>query len=433
MSQEIELKFIVASSALDALRTRLNGLESRHSAPRHLVNIYYETGDFLLRRHDMGLRVRGDNDQYEMTMKTAGHTVGGLHQRPEYNIALDTPVLDLARFPADMWPAGLDPDTLAASVAPLFSTNFSREKWVVTQGESRIEIALDLGEVSAGELHEPISELELEILEGNTRDLLALARQLITLPGLRQGSLSKAARGYHLARGNEARPLKAAGILQMPAKSTVEQGLDGALELALSHWQYHEELWVRGNGQARGQVLAAVAMVRHVLALFGGIIPRKASAHLRDQLMQCEAALQAEDAAPELVWSPLFGSTRLAITEWLVERGWLAFVDDKARQKLSGSFKRFSDIQLSRHAAELRQPFLHPADDIHYQQQQVRLARELDAIRVLAGHYDEQQTRPWLETWEHLRQAIAQGQYDETEHWRVEALALAPFWLHSGR
>jgi triphosphatase len=156
-----------------------------------LLNIYYETADNWLRRHDMGLRIRGFDGQYEMTMKIAGRVVGGLHQRPEYNIALDKPELDLARFPQEVWPDGALPEDLRAQTQPLFSTDFYREKWLVNVGESRIEIGLDLGEVKAGELAEPICELELELLSGDPADILKLARQLVTQSGLRQGSLSR--------------------------------------------------------------------------------------------------------------------------------------------------------------------------------------------------------------------------------------------------
>lgn len=38
--------------------------------------------------------------------------------------------------------------------------------------------------------------------------MLKLARKLVSQSGLRQGSLSKAARGYHLAAGNAPRALK---------------------------------------------------------------------------------------------------------------------------------------------------------------------------------------------------------------------------------
>ena len=86
MAQEIELKFIVAQDGVETLREQLNALEAKHTPAGQLLNIYYETADNWLRRHDMGLRIRGDQGRYEMTLKIAGRVVGGLHQRPEYNI-----------------------------------------------------------------------------------------------------------------------------------------------------------------------------------------------------------------------------------------------------------------------------------------------------------------------------------------------------------
>ena len=107
----------------------------------------------------------------------------------------------------------------------------------------------------AGDLSEALSEIELELLNGNTADLLALAGELAAHGGLRQGSLSKAARGYHLAQGNPPRQVRPLRVLKPAAKATVEQGMIAAFELALSHWQYHEELWLRGDAQARASVI----------------------------------------------------------------------------------------------------------------------------------------------------------------------------------
>ncbi|STD22884.1 adenylate cyclase [Enterobacter asburiae] len=101
MAQEIELKFIVEKDSVDALRQHLHTLSGEHHAPVQLLNIYYETPDNWLRRHDMGLRIRGASGRYEMTMKIAGRVVGGLHQRPEYNIDISKPELELERFPAE--------------------------------------------------------------------------------------------------------------------------------------------------------------------------------------------------------------------------------------------------------------------------------------------------------------------------------------------
>lgn len=432
MTQEIELKFIVNPAVLDSLRNTLNSLESQHSEPRQLLNIYYETADNQLRRHDMGLRIRGDNGRYEMTMKIAGRVTGGLHQRPEYNVELSKAELDLSLLPKEVWPEGLSPDDLQSQLNPLFSTDFAREKWVVTYGKSRIELALDLGEVKAGELSEPLCELELELLEGETADVLAFAKQLVAQPGLRQGSLSKAARGYHLVQGNMEREIKPLTVLRVPPKATVEQGLEGSLELALSHWQYHEELWLRGNGKAKAQVLEAVGLVRYALALFGGIIPRKASTQVRELVATYETMLASDLKAQELAFSAESSQAKLALTEWLVGRQWQKFTDEKANVKLAGSFKRFADTHLSRHAAELKETFQRPLGD-SYADQLPRLARETGSIRLLAGVYEDAKTQPWLDNWQGLRHAIATRQQVEIEHYRNEAIAQAPFWLHSGK
>nr|WP_318384345.1 inorganic triphosphatase [uncultured Enterobacter sp.] len=432
MAQEIELKFIVNPQSVEALRSHLHTLTDEHHAPGELLNIYYETPDNWLRSHDMGLRIRGAQGRYEMTMKIAGRVVGGLHQRPEYNIDLEKAELDLAHFPQEVWPEGGLPDDLARRVSPLFSTHFNREKWLVNLGDSRIEIALDLGEVKAGEFQEPICELELELLSGERDDVLKLARQLVTQTGLRQGSLSKAARGYHLAAGNAPRERKPTQILRVVPKASVEQGLEGALELALAQWQYHEELWVRGISAAKEDVMKAIALVRHALMLFGGIVPRKASARLRDLLTQSEATITSAVSAETAVYSTETAMAKLALTEWLVTRGWRPFLDEKAQAKIADSFKRFADTHLSRHAAELRVTFERPLDD-RYRDQLPRLSRDIDSVLLLSGYYNAVQAQAWLENWQGLLHAIKTGQRIEIEHFRNEANMQTPFWLHSGK
>lgn len=434
MAQEIELKFIINPATLESVRGTLNALKNEHSDPQQLINIYYENADNVLRRHGIGLRIRRVNQRYEMTLKMAGSITGGLHQRPEYNVELSRPELDLSLFPAELWPEGIDPQVLQAELGALFSTDFVREKWIVTHAQSKVEIALDLGEVKAGEHKEPLCELELELLEGETFAVLDLAKQLVSQPGLRQGNLSKAARGYHLAQGNTAREIKPLEVLRVIPKATVEQGLEGSLEMALAHWQYHEELWVRNNNAkaAKACVVSSVALVRHALALFGGIVPRKASAELRDLLISYEALLTQDLKVEELAYSPESSQAKLALTRWLVGREWQNFVDEKASSKLAGSYKRFADTHLSRHAAELRATFQRPLGN-SYSDQLPRLARETDAIRLLAGVYDNAKTRPWLDNWQGLRDAIATRQQIEIEHYRNEAISQSPFWLHSGK
>ena len=234
----------------------------QYSAPIALTNIYYETADNQLRRWDMGLRIRGVGEKYEMTLKTAGQTTGGLHQRPEYNVDIAGPELDIARLPADVWPEGCDTAALQQRLAPLFTSHFSRERWLVTYGESEVEVALDRGEVEANDLREPLHEIELELKRGKLADVLALAAELAKMDGLRLGSLSKAARGYWLSQGKPQQPVRPLPVLQAKPKATVEEGMQAALSPALQHWQYHEELWLRGEPGAQQAVLEALETVR---------------------------------------------------------------------------------------------------------------------------------------------------------------------------
>lgn len=432
MAQEIELKFIVSPPVIESLREKLNTLSQEQPETHPLVNIYYETPDYTLRRHNMGLRIRGKGHHYEMTMKTAGRVIGGLHQRPEYNVALSEPTLDLALFPADIWPAELDISALQQQLTPLFSTNFSRETWVIHQDSSRIELALDQGEVVAGDLQESICELELELLEGDATALFTLAEQLVNQPGLRMGSLSKAARGYHLAQGAVERTIKPLGLLPLAPKATIEQGIEAALAQALESGLYHEELWLRGDSAAKQHIVLATSSVRHALVLFGGIIPRKASSQLRELLLTFETQLAEHEQPESVLFSVQASVTKLALTRWLVECQWRKFVDDKGRTKLEGSLKRFADINLSRHAAELKDVFQRPLGD-NYADKLPRLTRELDAVRLLAGVYRAEQALPWLENWQGLYHAIVVRQPVEIEHYRNEAISQAPFWLHSGK
>lgn len=301
MEQEIELKFIVDPRGTETLRQRLGALSAQHVPAAQLLNIYYETDDGWLRGHDMGLRIRGQGKTYEMTLKTAGRSVGGLNQRPEYNIPLTKPELALEKLPADVWPGGSLPADLAGRVKPLFSTDFQREKWLVDCGESRIEIALDNGEVKAGEHREPIGELELELLSGRVEDVLALAGELLESGVLRQGSLSKAARGYHLAKGNPPREPRA------PAYGAQD---NAGLEAALAHWQYHEELWLRGSADAKAQVADAVAFIGKTLAAEHEMAA--------EQMAQVAQIISDASTAADAAFNPQVARAKLMLTAFLV-------------------------------------------------------------------------------------------------------------------
>ncbi|MGV3345543.1 inorganic triphosphatase [Enterobacteriaceae bacterium LUAb1] len=432
MTTETEIKFIAHDAAAEQLPQILAQWPHRRPVVQSLSNIYLETADYQLRGWDMGLRIRGWDGQYEMTLKTAGNTVGGLHQRTEYTLPLTQPEADITRLPVDVWPAGTDIAGLQQALTPLFSTNFSRTQWVVTYGQSEIEVVLDRGAVVAGEQKEPLQEIELELKSGQRDDLLALATELAVLPGLRLGSQSKAARGYWLAKGRPEQPLRAFPVLVIPAKSTVEEGMCRALSQALTHWQYHEELWLRASPAACNGIKEALEAIRQLFSLYGAMIPRKANAQLRQQLTLLEQQLESTDIIAEnVLFSPIAVHAQLALTQWIVTSHWRGFLDDKAQRQLGGSFKRFADIMLGRIAADLKKTFANVNKLSAFSDKQRRLLRQILAVRLLAGAYNEKQTLTWLESWQQLLQAIANGDLHQAIERCAQAIKQPAFWKNN--
>ncbi|MFM9598146.1 inorganic triphosphatase, partial [Streptomyces scabiei] len=73
-----------------------------------------------------------------------------LHQRPEYNLPLESNRPDISAFDSSIWPHGMQVSAIAANLYPIFSTNFIRRTWLIeTDSGAKIEVVLDKGEISA--------------------------------------------------------------------------------------------------------------------------------------------------------------------------------------------------------------------------------------------------------------------------------------------
>lgn len=202
MATEIELKYLVNS---DKVEDEISTLLTEHSIPhqiktKQLKNTYFDTNKLALRQLDMGLRVRWYPNSIEQTIKTAGIVVGGLHQRPEYNVEIEHNSPDLSLFPENIWPEAENIAQLQSALIPLFSTNFERITWLIELPQGVIELAFDLGNISSGNFTEAISEIELELVSGDISAIFELAQLLFSQLTLRSGRKSKAARGYGLWR-----------------------------------------------------------------------------------------------------------------------------------------------------------------------------------------------------------------------------------------
>ncbi|NRN28003.1 inorganic triphosphatase [Photorhabdus heterorhabditis] len=312
MSVEIELKLTAKQLAIPVIRQQLSLFPHHYFAPQKLTNIYFETPDNQLRRLDMGLRIRGFDDQYEMTIKTAGKVIGGLHQRPEYDVPLVKPELALTLFPPHIWPENCDVKELQSRLHALFSTDFMREKWVITYGQSEIEVVFDQGEIIAAGRKVPICEFELELKRGTIADVFALAFELAKSDGLRQGNKSKAARGYQLAQGKP-RVISS----PVPTEIDMQQPLSSVLSSILSHWQDQEECWSSGLSEGRDGLKQVLTLVQQTIKFLSK--PAGRLEQLDDQLTVIKQKLsEVETEAETLCYSSVYLQCKLALTMWLV-------------------------------------------------------------------------------------------------------------------
>lgn len=246
---EIELKLLLPGAMATSIEQQLRALKvlaRRTSQVHELSNVYYDTPDQQLRQERHALRMRrvkavhtqdtptprNTRDTWIQTFKSAGTSTGGLSQRGEWESQERSARLNRTALRGTPW-AELDPDgQLFDALRPCFQTRCRRTTWQLHryQGAS-IEVALDVGEITAEGRSAPILELELELKSGPAEALFHLAKAIATHIAVLPSDASKAERGYGLASGapDPASPVKplrlTTGVQPAEAATAVQRHL----------------------------------------------------------------------------------------------------------------------------------------------------------------------------------------------------------------
>ena len=197
MGTEIELKLAV-SVLRQAMHARwLTKAVAEEFDHQHLTLIYFDTPDFALRNHGVTLCDRKSDTANLQTIKATGTNIV---QRDEWEgkIDGDRPKLKLARQ------TGLAPllsDDTEKELRPIFETSVEHVVMPLRFGRSDIELAFDHGRIKPPDQHLSISELEIELKDGDRRDVAMLARRLAKNFPVAYAARSKAERGYALTNG----------------------------------------------------------------------------------------------------------------------------------------------------------------------------------------------------------------------------------------
>lgn len=220
---EVELKFRLDPARRAAVERVLG---TRTAERVRLRARYFDTPDGRLAAARLALRLRLEGERWVQTLKGQGD---GVLRRLEDDVPLPgaagelPPPLDPARH--DGTAAGRALQQALAGAAPprlVYGTEIERLRRVLRHGGARIEVALDVGALVAGDARAPVCELEFELVDGPPQALLDLAARWADRFGLVLDVTTKAERGQRLAAGSAAAPVVRAS----------EPVLDAALPLA---------------------------------------------------------------------------------------------------------------------------------------------------------------------------------------------------------
>ena len=202
---ETELKFRVAGPLKPSILEKLDwspytlGERENHE----LRDVLFDTPEQAISGSMHALRVRHDGPAVYLTLKGPGNrSDGARHEREEWQEIISEEVAaDRARWPEAIRSrvealAGQQP------LQPMLEVHTKRRTWALRRDEQVVaELALDLGEIHAGDYTEALHEIEVELKgDGTDTDLQTLEHRLRQMLPLEPEPRSKLQRGLALLR-----------------------------------------------------------------------------------------------------------------------------------------------------------------------------------------------------------------------------------------
>lgn len=253
MANEIELKLRIAESSAPLLNDHPAITERLAEAPwtRKLVSIYYDTPDLALLDAGLNLRVRSMSGGWFQAIKSTGQSIGGLHQRLEWEDLLTKNEPDFNKITEPHIAHIFSDLKLREALKPVFIVDVMRTDWLLKYPDgSVVEVSVDIGDLksSTDKVCEhicPIEELEIELKQGKTSHLFDLALMLQQDIPMSIENGSKAQMGYRHLRPQPIikRHAQAMNIKRYKEPPTTKQ----VMQEALASMQENQEILKRVN------------------------------------------------------------------------------------------------------------------------------------------------------------------------------------------
>ncbi len=233
MTTESELKLRVKAEHFEQLKRELRPYQITKPVTRRLHNVYFDTPALDLHNRKMALRLRRVGGKWLQTLKGGGSVVAGLHRRDEEEIEVPDGRLDLVSL-KEALPDEVFLPCIRENLQPLFATDFHRTSYTIDWQGASIEVCLDRGEVRMNEQFEPINEVEMELVSGESVKLFELAFSLLDTLPFELEMVSKADKGFRLVTNFVPKPVKA----EMPRETgELSVGLQASIWSSLMHLQ----------------------------------------------------------------------------------------------------------------------------------------------------------------------------------------------------
>jgi inorganic triphosphatase YgiF len=221
MAEEIELKLRLLPDRVAQFKrvARARASEGVRGQTRRLVSVYFDTPRLDLQSFGAALRIRHVGRRRLQTLKLPVDDPSGLQTLHELERPVGSDLPDLTAVGDEAFASYVGDHNVIPNLAPLFTTEFRRTVWPVQFNGSMVEMALDIGEIKAGERRLPICEIELELKSGLPERLLELGLLIHRDVPVAWEHDTKAARGYRLA-ANEAPAARRADAVSLTRDMT---------------------------------------------------------------------------------------------------------------------------------------------------------------------------------------------------------------------
>ena len=279
MYEETELKLSLSPSVASRI-LRCKGLRPHRKGrrvKRRLVSTYFDTPGHALRKSDIVLRVRDNGKDREQTVKAPFRGPAGLQNFREWTVPVNGDCPNLCAVDDPVLARGLSRRHYEKRLRPVFTTDFEREAVCIRTNGTEFELAVDQGLICAetreGRVEERICEAEFELLSGDPAHMFDIALELCEAYDIRLGHLTKAERGYALARpALRPRPRKAPKVA-LAEEMSVGEAFNFIISGALEHMFANEIPTLEGKAEGVHQTRVAMRRVRAALRAFKRILP----------------------------------------------------------------------------------------------------------------------------------------------------------------